>query len=470
MAYVTGLANDVVISYAHADNTEGWVDQFHDRLLNKLRTLERGAPFTIWRDRKLTGADVFSDEIFRQFESSGILISILSPNGLDASWCQQERERFERAVASKGGFRLGEKIRAIKVTKTPCAGDKHREVFATLGYEFYRRSQQTSHFTEFHPSSPDFDALVLEIAQEVYDLLQLLRARLLKPEPDLAVYVAAVTSDLESWRTGVVDQLAAWNCRVYSEGFSAAGLSKTAITESLSACSFSVHCVGAKRGVVPEDETLPIDVLQLECARTGGVNRIVCQIGQPHEALEEALKQATPQGSEELIRPARPDVFLQFLEDRVKSLRKAGVSAPGNLPTVYVVCSLSEWNDALRLKSCLEAEHRFAAVLPIREVDDASARLRDHRETLKSCDAVLVYWDATSKEAWFREKQREVIGARQKRRASPLPAFCLSSSPYADPAAHSRPDLPLQQVPNLECSNVRRSFSHLETAGNGDRK
>src|SRR5258708_7057253 len=147
MAYVPGLANDVVISYAHADNTEGWVDQLHDRLLNKLRQLDRNAAFAIWRDRKLTGADVFSDEILRQFESSGILISILSPNGLDASWCQQERERFERAARTTGGFRLGEKIRAIKGTKTPCAGDTQRKDFGTLGYEIYQRSQQTSQFT-----------------------------------------------------------------------------------------------------------------------------------------------------------------------------------------------------------------------------------------------------------------------------------------------------------------------------------
>lgn len=85
MANVCGLTNDVFISYAHADNTEGWVDQFHDRLVNRLRQLDRKALFAIWRDPKLSGADVFSDEIDRQLKSSGLLISILSPNGLDSS-------------------------------------------------------------------------------------------------------------------------------------------------------------------------------------------------------------------------------------------------------------------------------------------------------------------------------------------------------------------------------------------------
>src|SRR5256885_1366672 len=158
MAYLPGLANDVFISYAHIDNTEGWVDQFHERLLNKLRQLDRQASFAIWRDRKFSGADLFSDEIDRQLKSSGILLSILSPNGLDSSWCQQERERFERAARVTGGFRLGTKIRAVRVTKTPCAGDQDRRLFGTLGYEFYLRSEQTGRFTEFHPTSPDFDA------------------------------------------------------------------------------------------------------------------------------------------------------------------------------------------------------------------------------------------------------------------------------------------------------------------------
>jgi hypothetical protein len=467
MAYVPCLANDAFISYAHADNTEGWVEQFHDRLLNRLRQLDRSASFAIWRDRKLTGADVFTDEIYGQLKSSGVLISILSPNGLDSNWCQQERERFERAAGLTGGFRLGDKIRAIKITKTPCAGDQHRNVFGTLGYDFHKRSPQTGHFTEFHPTSREFDDLVLEIAQELYAILQQLRIRCLSPQPDLTAYVAAVSSDLESRRTRIVDQLAAWNCRVVPDEPLASGLSRAAINDALGACALSVHCVGPKRCIVPEDETSPIDLLQLECARALTISRIVCQIGQPHGALEEALKQPGPHGVEDLVQPQTPDVLLQLLEDRVRSLRKAGGGASGGLQTVYVVCSLSEWNDALRLKNCLEAERRFAAVLPIREVDEASVRLRDHRATLKSCQAVLVYWGAKSPQSWFREQQREVIGARQKRRIAPLPALCISSSPLADPIADNRPDLPFHQISDLECSSVRRFFRHLE---NGEGK
>jgi hypothetical protein len=380
----TDLSNDIFISYAHADNTEVWVDKFHELLLHKLKQLDRKAEIAIWRDGKLTGTDVFSDEIDRQLKSSGILISILSPNGLDSSWCQKERQCFERATAKTGGLRLGTKSRAIRVTKTPCAADKDRIIFGTLGYEFYRRSEQSSRFTELHPSSPEFDALVLDLSQEVYSLLNELRPRLLAPPPDLGVYVASVSSDLEPWRTRVIDQLNGWNCRVLCQSESVTQLSADLIHKALEGCTFSVHLVGPKRGIIPEDETLPIDLLQLASARSAQIDRIVCHVGQPHAGWQELPKPESPNGNEDLVRPATPDDLLQFLEDRIGSLRKTGTGGTGDLPVVYVVCNQSDWNDALRLKKCLEADQHCAAILPIRDVDDASVRLRDHHATLKS--------------------------------------------------------------------------------------
>jgi hypothetical protein len=348
------------------------------------------------------------------------------------------------------------------VTKSPCAGDQDRHIFGTLGYEFYSRSEQTGPFSEFHPTSPEFDAKVLDLSQVIYALLRDLRTRLLAPPPDVAVYVAAVSSDLENWRTRVVDELTAWNCRVYPEASLVSNLSVSVINESLSSCSVSIHCVGSRRGITPEDETLPIDLLQLTRARSAQIDRIVCQTGEPHPALGELLQSTTSKSREELIRPTTADVLLQFLEDRVGSMRKERPDTLGDVRTVYVICSPCEWSDALRLKQCLEAERRFAAILPIRDVNDASVRLRDHRATLKSCQAVVVYWGAMSSVSWFREQQREVIGARQKRRTKPLPALCLSSSPQANPAADTLPDLPLQQISNLDCTSVRRHFQLLE--------
>ena len=74
---MAGIPSAIFLSYAHADNLGGWVNAFHAGLQNWLGVL--GVKATIWRDRKLGGAEVFSDEILDQLKQSALLVSILSP-------------------------------------------------------------------------------------------------------------------------------------------------------------------------------------------------------------------------------------------------------------------------------------------------------------------------------------------------------------------------------------------------------
>src|SRR6267154_1837154 len=106
---MASLKNDIFISYSHADNQSGWVDAFHTSLANWLTKL--GTTPRIWRDGKLRGDDVFSDEILDQLKHSAILISIISPNGMKSNWCEKERQRFEQFAVSRGGFRIGNAVR-----------------------------------------------------------------------------------------------------------------------------------------------------------------------------------------------------------------------------------------------------------------------------------------------------------------------------------------------------------------------
>jgi hypothetical protein len=469
MAYVPGFENDIFISYAHADNTEGWVSSLETRLKNRLQQLDRKTAVTIWRDPKLGGADIFSDRIYKQIKASALMVSILSPNGLDSNWCQQERQRFEQAAPATGGFRLSDdKIRAIKVVKTPSLEDRHRSIFGTLGYEFYRRSEETGRFREFHPTSPEFDEKLNEMAQDVWDLLSRLKTRALTPARNLAIYVAITTSDLQDWRDPIVQQLTAWNCRVLPESPlpTASEALRAAIDEALGACVLSVHCLGPKVGFTAEDEVNPIDVLQLLHARAKGLERLVFQAPSLHNLAQQVSQTVQGKGFEESLKPLTIDVLLQALEDRVKALRAAPTFA-STLPTVYVVCAPSEWDDALRLKSCLEANRRFAALLPIRDVDDERVRLRHHREDLKSSDAVVVYWGRAG-ESWFRDQFRELIGARKKRRNTALPALCLSCPPDQTREQYRRPDLHFEQVADLNCATTLRPlFRCLETVPDG---
>jgi hypothetical protein len=190
------------------------------------------------------------------------------------------------------------------------------------------------------------------------------------------------------------------------------------------------------------------------------VDRMVFQTGPLHSALKSVFEAQGATGVEERITAPRIDVLLQALEDRIRSLR---ASPPGELalPKVFVICDLSEWDVALRLKACLEADRRYAALLPIRDVDDERIRIRDLRETLKTSDAVLVYWGA-ARESWFRDQFRELIAAQKKRRGKRLPSLCVSSPP--DPTRdHFRlPDLPFEQVPDVECKTLRPLLRYLD--------
>lgn len=99
-----GFTNDIFISFSHADNSEDWVTHFHDPLSNRLTQI--GTHVKIWRDQKLRGIDVFSDEIFDQLQNSALLISIVSPSELDRVGVRTNGRLFERFSALNGGFRI----------------------------------------------------------------------------------------------------------------------------------------------------------------------------------------------------------------------------------------------------------------------------------------------------------------------------------------------------------------------------
>ena len=185
----------------------------------------------------------------------------------------------------------------------------------------------------------------------------------------------------------------------------------------------------------------------------------------PHASFQSALAQGAQTGLDRLESKTIDDL-LQFLEERIKSLLAVPLTdANSSLRNIYVLCDPNDWDSAYRLKACLES-NQCAVWYPMRDVDDERVRLRDHQETLKSSDAVLLYW-GSAQESWFRRSLRELIGARQKRRKRPLPALCLSCPPNPDRDQYQRPDVFFAQVHDLRCETVRPALRHLHTCGNG---
>ena len=93
---------DIFISYAHIDDEalveggKGWITEFHRSLEVRLSQLLGERP-NIWRDSRLDGNHIFSDEIISQFPKIGILISILTPRYVKSEWCVKEVLEFKKA-------------------------------------------------------------------------------------------------------------------------------------------------------------------------------------------------------------------------------------------------------------------------------------------------------------------------------------------------------------------------------------
>ena len=243
MPYVPGFTNDIFISFSHVDDSDGWVESFHDSLRNRLLQLD--APVHIWRDTKLNGTDIFTDEIFEQLQQSALLISIISPSGIKSRWCEDERQAFERFAALNGGFRFGNHLRAIKVVKTPLPADQHRALFGVLGFEFYERETQSERFHEFDQSSLEFRQRIRDVlAQDIKGLLDAFRKHRETAPETKTIYVATTTSNLKRSRDGIVQQIEDWGYAAVpqdSEPPRRLASFQAVATAELNASIFSIH-------------------------------------------------------------------------------------------------------------------------------------------------------------------------------------------------------------------------------------
>src|SRR5262245_44077194 len=170
--------NDVFISYSHIDNQPfgdprgGWVDIFHEQLQNFVN-VHVGRRANVWRDKRLTGAEVFSDEIEQQLRSSAVLVSVISPGYVQSEWCNRELVGFTKGGLDRGSLRVGNLQRVIKVLRLPV----ERRVLPTLlddvlGEQFYRVDTASGRARDLLiDSSADaaqvFRARVDDVAQDI---------------------------------------------------------------------------------------------------------------------------------------------------------------------------------------------------------------------------------------------------------------------------------------------------------------
>jgi hypothetical protein len=258
-----------------------------------------------------------------------------------------------------------------------------------------------------------------------------------------AVYVAATTSDLDQERKAVIQQLSAWGHPVLpSVALPVDSANLRSVVESIVAeCGFSVHLMSGQRGMIPETEERPLIAVQYEVAATRGLERVVWVSpgAQLHPTVGASLDEGSQKGLERLEGQTIEDLK-DVLEHKLKRLRGEALATKttGGKANVYLVCDYvdhphagepSQNGDpdhrerALKLENYLTSKG-FAVWLPPVNVPEKKKRDKDHRETLRLSDAVVLYWGAAD-EGWFRENLRELTKARSTRSSHPFSAEAI---------------------------------------------
>jgi hypothetical protein len=462
---------DLFISYAHIDNLplqegeSGWVDKFHHVLEVRLAQLLGEEP-KIWRDQKLKGNDFFDDEIVAQFPGIALLISILSPRYLKSEWCIKELREFFETAAHGPGIRIGNKSRVFKLIKTPVPYEDHPpEIAGVLGYEFYIIESKTGKVRELCQKFGDkLEQLYLhrvdDIAHDICDLLKEVKQNgIPRHEEQLKIYLAETCEELKESRNMIKRELMGAgfgilpNCRLPS----VESEFKKSVEHFLDQSVLSIHLVGGSYGPVPKGSRGSITVLQNEMAaqkcKKGKLQRLIWLPSDIYiDAADERQKQfihrvrtgaETQYGADMFETPIVN--FKYALHDKLESIKSAcparkdksnknGYAFPaetnddpeekiskeieGKEPQqIYLICDQGDRDNITELWKFLY-HSEFNVIIPAFEGEEAEL-MQDHRENLKSCDGVIIYY-GSGNELWLRSKTRDLTKIAGYGRTRPL--------------------------------------------------
>lgn len=445
-SYLPGFAADVFISYSHIDDLpfgeEGnrWVTEFHRNLDIRVRAY-LGRAATIWRDRKLGGSDVFSEEIAAQLRGTGILLSVLTPSYIRSEWCHRELQTFIEAAQESGGIEVGRKKRIIKVVKIPVPHSEVPEILdSVLGHEFYHIDFGTELVREFHldPSTEarrEYWAKLDDVAQEIRvlfeSILELSTPKSSAQGDAALVYLAATSSDLQDQRDILRRELQARGHTILPENplpWKSDQLAE-AISRDLGRSQFSIHLIGARYGMVPEGESRSIVELQTElAARQPGPRRLLwmppglsVRDERQIRFIEKLRLTSDPSERFELLETSLESLKTHVL-DRLRKPETREVAEDSGSARVYLVCEQSDRPSIGWIRDYL-MDHGCEVILAIAKGEPDQVR-QDHIENLRLCDAVLIFWGGAD-EFWLRTKMRDLARIRALGRTRPFVATAI---------------------------------------------
>jgi hypothetical protein len=453
---------DVFVSYAHLDNTgfdeqqKGWVAKLHERLERRLAQL-LGKPTRIWRDPKLRGNDVFEETLVERVRRAAILVSVVSPRYVRSEWTTRELDEFCQAAEQQGGVQIRDKCRIFKVLKTPVPLDQQSpRLRAVLGYEFFGMDPESGNFREFDEEfGPEYRQKFLlkldDVAQDLKDLLELVEGREPVEAPagagdGVAIFLAVTTHDLQDERDAIRRELQQHGYTVLpARELSLVGAEvEAAVREDLARSAMSIHLIGNRYSLIPENSTTSLVEIQNELAiergDSGGFTRLVwippgLEVTDPRQQeVIERLRMDPRMGPGADLLETPLDELRTVIHDALERRRAAkptpaappgaGRAATVNVPSVYLVYDQADaavvtpWADFL-------FEQGLDVVHPVFEGTEPQVRAC-HEESLRTSDGVVIF-AATAHPEWLRRKFSELqkIPGYGRTKPAPVVAVCL---------------------------------------------
>ena len=210
MAYVANYEYDIFISYAHDDNTLGWIDAFHDLLSKTLKTMfGKNQPIQIWRDQQMNGNQIFDKTICDIIENAALFISLLSNNYLSSDYCRKELDWFISHSQSKGhSLYIGQYYhRVIHGLLIRIPPEKWPSALqGRTGFHFYdEQSCGGDGLLQLEINSPAFNSVFKKFIDAIYQSLKIMkqaRKELPSPTPNnnktTKIFFANTSDSLES--------------------------------------------------------------------------------------------------------------------------------------------------------------------------------------------------------------------------------------------------------------------------------
>jgi len=179
---------DVFISYAHKNNSSGWVSDFCKDLSEKYATL-KARDLKVWRDPKLEIGDKVMDAIVENgIKKSALFLCIFSPSYIVSPYCRAEFNKFLEYFEDTG---IKSKIIPIvllpfdNIDETGLEPQTLQEIEAItknklptlLFSEFYEKDPENKTSRELSRESDLYDKKIRKIVDSIHSNIQDLRSR-----------------------------------------------------------------------------------------------------------------------------------------------------------------------------------------------------------------------------------------------------------------------------------------------------